>query len=51
VTLLVAVCLAEVASRFDRTGGTYVYVRAAFGGFVGFEAGWMQWFTSSAVQR
>jgi basic amino acid/polyamine antiporter, APA family len=50
VTLLVAVCLAEVASRFDRTGGTYVYVRAAFGGFVGFEVGWMQWFTRASSQ-
>jgi APA family basic amino acid/polyamine antiporter len=50
VTLLVAVCLAEVASRFDRTGGTYVYVRAAFGRFVGFEVGWMQWFTRASSQ-
>lgn len=50
VTLLVAVCLAEVASRFDRTGGTYAYVRAAFGGFVGFEVGWMQWFTRASSQ-
>jgi amino acid transporter len=30
-TLAVALCFAEVGSRFDRTGGPYVYTRAAFG--------------------
>lgn len=44
-TLAVALCFAEVGSRFDRTGGPYVYTRAAFGPFVGFQVGWMYWFT------
>ncbi len=44
-TMLVALSLAEVASRFDSTGGPYLYARAAFGRFAGFEVGWMQWFT------
>jgi basic amino acid/polyamine antiporter, APA family len=44
-TLLVAACFAEVGSRFDTTGGAYVYTRAAFGRFLGFEVGWLQWFT------
>jgi amino acid transporter len=49
-TLAVALCFAEVGSRFDRTGGPYVYTRAAFGRFVGFEVGWLQWFTRAASQ-
>ena len=49
-TLAVALCFAEVGSRFDRTGGPYVYTRAAFGSFVAFEVGWMQWFTRAASQ-
>ena len=42
-SLLVALCFAEVSSRFEGTGGPYLYTRAAFGRFVGFEVGWMQW--------
>ncbi|MEC8951854.1 MAG: amino acid permease, partial [Acidobacteriota bacterium] len=44
-SLLIALCFAEVASRFEITGGPYVYTRAAFGRLVGFEVGWMQWVT------
>jgi basic amino acid/polyamine antiporter, APA family len=44
-SLLVALCFAEVGSRFEGTGGPYLYARAAFGRFVAFEVGWMQWFT------
>ena len=44
-SLLVALCFAEVGSRFEGTGGAYLYTRAAFGRFVAFEVGWMQWFT------
>lgn len=49
-SLTVAMCFAEVGSRFDGTGGPYLYSRAAFGDFVGFEVGWMQWFVRSASQ-
>jgi basic amino acid/polyamine antiporter, APA family len=42
-SLLVALCFAEVSSRFEGTGGPYLYARAAFGRFIGFEVGWMQW--------
>ena len=38
---LIALCFAEVSSRFDETGGAYVYARSAFGEFIGFEVGWM----------
>jgi amino acid transporter len=41
--LLVVLCFAEAGSRFDEPGGAYVYTRAAFGDFVGFEVGWMTW--------
>src|SRR3989337_1416077 len=44
-SLLVALCFAEVGSRFEGSGGPYLYTRAAFGRFVGFEVGWMQWVT------
>ncbi len=44
-SLLVALCFAEVGSRFEVTGGPYVYTRTAFGRLVGFEVGWMQWVT------
>jgi amino acid transporter len=37
-----------VGSRFDATGGPYLYTRAAFGRFAAFEVGWMQWFTRVA---
>ena len=49
-SLFVALCFAEVGSRFERTGGPYLYTRAAFGQFTAFEIGWMQWFTRVASQ-
>ena len=41
--LLIVLCFAEAGSRFDDSGGAYVYTRAAFGDFIGFEVGWMSW--------
>jgi basic amino acid/polyamine antiporter, APA family len=41
--LLLVLCFAEAGSLFDRAGGAFVYTRAAFGNFVGFEVGWMTW--------
>jgi basic amino acid/polyamine antiporter, APA family len=49
-SLLIALCFAEVGSRFDRTGGPYLPARVAFGRFIGFEVGWMMWFTRVASQ-
>jgi amino acid transporter len=46
----IALCFAEVGSRFDRTGGPYLPARVAFGRFVGFEVGWMMWFTRVTSQ-
>lgn len=38
---LVVACFAEAGSRSDETGGPYLYARAAFGPFVGFQVGWL----------
>jgi APA family basic amino acid/polyamine antiporter len=46
--MLVGLCFAEVGSRFDRTGGPITPARVAFGRFIGFEVGWMMWFTRVA---
>ena len=41
--VLVILCFAEVGSRFTATGGSYLYARATFGPFVGFQVGWLMW--------
>ncbi len=43
VVTLIILCFAEVSSRFDETGGPYLYAREAFGSTVGFEIGWLIW--------
>jgi amino acid transporter len=49
-TLAIMLCFAEVASRFREAGGPYLYGRASFGSFVGFEAGWLTfWVRVTAV--
>lgn len=37
---VILACYAEVASQFTVTGGTYLYVREAFGRFAGIQVGW-----------
>ena len=44
-TLLITLCFAECGSRFDASGGPYLFVKGAFGRFAGFQAGWMFAFT------
>jgi APA family basic amino acid/polyamine antiporter len=43
VVALIILCFAEVGSRFEQTGGPYLYAREAFGPTVGFEIGWLMW--------
>jgi basic amino acid/polyamine antiporter, APA family len=43
VVMLIILCFAEVGSRFDETGGPYLYAREAFGPTIGFEVGWLMW--------
>lgn len=40
---ILVLCFAEAASHFEQPGGAYLYARAAFGDFVGFQTGWMNW--------
>ena len=40
---LVVLCFAEVSSRFQATGGMYLYAKEGFGSIVGFEVGWLYW--------
>jgi len=41
--LLIALCFAEIGSRFDRTGGPQLFATLAFGQVVGFGVGWLLW--------
>jgi basic amino acid/polyamine antiporter, APA family len=40
---LIILCFAEVSSRFEETGGPYLYAREAFQPAVAFEIGWLIW--------
>lgn len=40
---IIALCLAEVSSRFREAGGPYLYARVAFGRFAGLQVGWALW--------
>jgi len=40
---LIALCFAEVGSRFDRTGGPQLYASQALGPTSGFTVGWLLW--------
>src|SRR6266508_3888945 len=40
---ILVLCFAEASSHFSEPGGAYLYSRTAFGDFIGFETGWMNW--------
>lgn len=42
-TAVVMACFAEVASRFDQSGGVYLYARVAFGRTAGIAVAWFGW--------
>lgn len=48
-TLLIALCYADLAGRFDSSGGPQLYAAAAFGPFIGFQAGWMLYAARAAA--
>jgi APA family basic amino acid/polyamine antiporter len=39
----IALCVAEVSSRYDQSGGPYLFTFDAFGPSVGFVIGWLMW--------
>ncbi|MGI4876784.1 MAG: APC family permease [Janthinobacterium lividum] len=43
LALAAALCLAELGSRMDGSGGPAQYCRAAFGPIAGFAIGWLAW--------
>ena len=45
---LIALCFAEVGSRFDRTGGPQLYASVTLGPVAGFSVGWMFWISRLA---
>ncbi len=45
---LIALCFAEVGSRFSGTGGPYLYARETFGPTPAFLVGWLMWLTRLA---
>jgi len=47
--LVVAGCIAEVSSRYDDTGGLYLYARDALGQFPGLLVAWLTWLTRIAA--
>lgn len=45
---LIALCFAEVGTRFRTTGGPYLYAKETFGAPLGFMVGWLMWLTRVA---
>lgn len=43
IVALIVLCFSEVGSRFQSTGGMYLYANHAFGSMIGFEVGWLYW--------
>ncbi len=47
--LIIAGCIAEVSSRYEETGGLYLYARDGLGRFAGLLVAWMTWLTRVAA--
>jgi APA family basic amino acid/polyamine antiporter len=47
--LVIAGCITEVSSRYEETGGLYLYARDALGRFAGLLVAWMTWLTRIAA--
>jgi basic amino acid/polyamine antiporter, APA family len=47
--VIVACCIAEVSSRYEETGGLYLYARDALGRFAGLLVAWLTWLTRIAA--
>lgn len=49
ISFLGVLCYAELSSRFPETGGTYIFLREAYGRFVGFLYGWAEFSINRAA--
>ncbi len=49
ISLLGVLCYAELSSRFPQTGGTYIFLREAYGKFTGFMYGWAEFSINRAA--
>jgi amino acid transporter len=49
IVALIVLCFCEVSSRFESTGGMFLYGREAFGPEIGFEIGWLYWIVRVAT--
>ena len=47
----IALCFAEVSSRYRESGGPYLYALRAFGPGVGFVTGWLTWLSRGWPRR
>src|SRR6201998_4972729 len=47
--VIIAACIAEVSSRYEETGGLYLYARDAFGRFTGLLVAWLTFLTRIAA--
>lgn len=47
--MLIVLCYADLASRYESSGGPQLYAGEAFGKFVGFQAGWMLYAARAAA--
>jgi basic amino acid/polyamine antiporter, APA family len=47
--LIIAGCIVEVSSRYEETGGLYLYARDALGRFTGLLVAWLTWLTRIAA--
>ena len=45
LVLVITFCFAEASGLFKENGGAYIYAKAAFGDFVGYEVGFLTWAT------
>lgn len=46
---VIAACMSEVASQFDRAGGPYIYAREALGRYAGILIAWLTWLSRVAA--
>lgn len=49
VAIIISLYFAELSSKFQKSGGIYEFVRAAFGEFWGFMFGWMAWIIANVT--